>query len=833
MKNKLVVGSRGSQLALTQTEQFVHEVKKASPGLEIEIVRIVTAGDREQHKQWDAVEGTGVFVKELENALLAGKIDFAVHSLKDMPVDVPSGLCLTAITRRVDPRDVLITKGGKSLEELPAGAKIGTGSPRRTIQLKAYRPDVVPVPIRGNVDTRLRKVTRGELDGVIIAAAGVSRLGWAERISQFLPVDEFLPAVGQGALAIESRCDDKEITVLLQHFNDVPTERSVAAERSLLRALGGGCRAPIAALGTVENGKLKLRAMYAEPDGSNMVTAELEGNPADAEKIGEKLGKKLLELRANLSENTSVIPESPVPHAQSGIRNPLTKNTRQPGKVYLVGAGPGDPGLITVKGLEYLRKAEVVVYDRLVDDRLTGEFPENAERIYVGKSREGHTLTQGGINQLLVEKALEGKTVVRLKGGDPYVFGRGGEEVEELLNNSISFEVVPGITTAIAVPSYAGIPVTHRGIATSFAVITGNEDPTKKESGINWQKIAGGADTLVFLMGVENLSKIVEKLLQYGRPPEMPVAIIMNGTRPDQRTITSTLSGIVALADKEKVTPPAVILVGEVVRMRAELRWFDNRPLTGKRVLVTRARQQASNLSRLLSERGAQPVELPAIALQPVDDNTELDSAIKDIGKYQWLVFTSVNGVEAFFGRLNRLKLDVRALNGIKIAVIGPATGDSLAARGLIADYLPLEFTSRGLLDGLKCKRVSGQRFLLPRADIADKELVEGLQLMGAIVEDIPAYRTVPATEAIARAKELLLSHKIDVITFTSSSTVINLVDAFQGGKLELNGARIAAIGAKTAEAAQKAGLKVDILASEATIPGLVEAIEEFFAKAK
>ncbi len=300
MKNKIVVGSRASKLALTQTEQFVAEVKKANPGLEVEITHVVTSGDREQHKQWDAVEGTGVFVKELENALLDGSIDFAVHSLKDMPVDVPAGLCLAAITRRADPRDVLISAGGKRLKDLSAGSLIGTGSPRRTIQLKACRPDLVPVPIRGNVDTRLRKAASGELDGVIIAAAGLTRLGWADRISEYLPVEKFLPAVGQGALAIEIRRSDKETAALLRPFNHVPTEWSVAAERALLRALGGGCRAPIAALGMVEGDKLKLRAMYAEPDGSKMVTGAAEGKPADAENIGASLGKKLLEMRAAL-----------------------------------------------------------------------------------------------------------------------------------------------------------------------------------------------------------------------------------------------------------------------------------------------------------------------------------------------------------------------------------------------------------------------------------------------------------------------------------------------------------------------------------------------------
>ena len=298
MKTSIIVGSRGSKLALIQTEQFVAGLKKANPHLEFSISRIVTGGDRDVHKQFDAVEGSGVFVKELETALLDGKIDLAVHSLKDMPVDLPPGLCLSAIPKRVDPRDVLISAGSTSLVDLPAGAGIGTGSPRRTIQLNASRPDLKAHSIRGNVDSRIRRVTGGELAGVIIAAAGLIRLGWEDRISEYLPVEHFLPAVGQGALSIETRLGDEEIAALVLPFNHLPTEQSVTAERALLRALGGGCRAPIAALGTVTGKTLKLRGMFANPDGNNMQSAVEEGASAEAEEIGIRLAKKLLELRA-------------------------------------------------------------------------------------------------------------------------------------------------------------------------------------------------------------------------------------------------------------------------------------------------------------------------------------------------------------------------------------------------------------------------------------------------------------------------------------------------------------------------------------------------------
>ncbi|MFC1977074.1 uroporphyrinogen-III C-methyltransferase [Chloroflexota bacterium] len=501
------------------------------------------------------------------------------------------------------------------------------------------------------------------------------------------------------------------------------------------------------------------------------------------------------------------------------------------GKVYLVGAGPGDPRLISLRGLECLAQADVVVYDRLLDERLLDSTRPEAEIIYVGKTVGQHTLEQDEINQLLVDKAREGKTVVRLKGGDPFVFGRGGEEAEALKDNHILFEVVPGVSSAVAVPAYAGIPVTHRGLASSFAVITGHEDPGKDKSSIAWEKLATGVDTLVFLMGMRNLPEIAARLIEHGRPANTPVAVIKDGTRPEQKTVVGSLTDIVARVKKHRLRSPAVIVVGEVVKLRGKLGWFDNRPLFGKRILVTRARHQVSVLSRLLSEQGAQPIELPAIDIKATANTEELDQAISNLERYQWIVFTSVNGVEAFFQRLNGLNLDSRALKNLKIGAIGPATAQALEKKGINPDYLPEVYTTEGLIDGLSRCDIAGQRFLLPRADIADKELTRGITQLGAEVHDVTTYRTVPAAEAVFQAQEMLLSGKIDVITFTSSSTVSNLVAAFKGEQPALNGAKVACIGPKTADTAAGAGLKVDIVAREQTIPGLVAAIEEYFRK--
>ncbi|MBM4447140.1 MAG: uroporphyrinogen-III C-methyltransferase [Chloroflexi bacterium] len=499
------------------------------------------------------------------------------------------------------------------------------------------------------------------------------------------------------------------------------------------------------------------------------------------------------------------------------------------GKVYLVGAGPGDPALITVKGLKCLRKADVIIYDRLINDSLLEEASPDAEKIYVGKGRGCHAMEQKEINLLMVGKAREGETVVRLKGGDPFVLGRGGEETEVLAANQIPFEVVPGISSAYAVPAYAGIPVTHRRLASSFTVITGHEDPEKGKSSIAWDKISTGSDTLVFLMGMANLAQIVNQLIQNGRPSATPVAVISQGTSPRQRIVVGTLEDIVSKAKQENFEPPAVIVVGEVVKLRKQLRWFDNLPLFGKRVLVTRAEHQASELSQLLWERGAVPTQMPVIRISPPQTWKELDRAILNLKNYDWIILTSVNAVEMFWKRLYALSLDARHFAGIRIGVIGPATARVIEKKGICPDYLPEIYTSQGFLAGLSKKDVTECKVLLPRADIAGNELTDGLAKLGAKVHQVNAYKTATSTKGTSQGKEMLLKGEIDVITFTSASTVNSLL-AILGQRWEvIKQAKLACIGPSTTAAMVEKGLKADIIATEHTIPGLVAAIEHYF----
>ena len=497
------------------------------------------------------------------------------------------------------------------------------------------------------------------------------------------------------------------------------------------------------------------------------------------------------------------------------------------GKVYLVGAGPGDPGLLTIKGRECIAKADVLVYDYLASPVLLKYAAADAEKIYVGKKGGDHTLSQDGINDLIAQKALDGNIVTRLKGGDPFIFGRGGEEAEVLIAKNIPFEIVPGVTSAIAAPAYAGIPLTHRKFTSNVAFVTGHEDPTKNQSSIDWDALARGIGTLVFLMGVKNLPHIVERLLASGKPADTPVALVRWGTTLRQATVTGNLGNIVETVAKAGLKAPAVIVVGDVVSLRETMQWFENKPLMGKTIVVTRARKQASNLVDQLAALGAQCLEYPTIEVAPPDDWQPLDAAIDNLQVYDWLVFTSVNGVKYFFERLFTKGLDVRALGHLKTAVIGPVTKAHLADFGIQADILPENYRAESVVAAFASQSLQGKKVLLPRAHEARAVLPVELEKMGATVDEITTYITKPVSSGAADLVADLQAGKVDLVTFTSSSTVTNFKALLppDNWRALLADTRIASIGPITTETAEKLGFKVDITADTYTIPGLCEAI--------
>ncbi len=502
------------------------------------------------------------------------------------------------------------------------------------------------------------------------------------------------------------------------------------------------------------------------------------------------------------------------------------------GKVYLVGAGPGDPGLITAKGQGLVDTADVIVHDRLVDPRILKNVRPDAEVIDAGKTPGSERNSQQDLNALLVSKAGEGKTIVRLKGGDPFVFGRGGEEALELVSAGIPYEVVPGVSSAVAAPAYAGIPVTHRGKASQVTFVTGSEDPDKPESAVDWRSLASQPGTLVVLMGWKALPSIVESFISNGRSPSTPAALVQWGATPRQKSVSADLGSIVDRGRAEGVGSPVVAVIGDVAALADTLSWFDNRPLFGKRILITRTRPQAGRLSAVLAERGALPVEVPAIRIEPLKDYSELDGHLRRLGDYDWTVLSSENNVQIVFGRLQEMGLDSRAFHGTRVVALGPATARALSARGIDADLVPERYVSEGVIEAMEAIGVSGASIFLPRSSAGREALVDGLAALGANVTQVPAYRPVPAVESRSLVREAL-KEGVDAVTFTSSSTVRCLIDLLDGDTGLLSGVNVACIGSITAGTAAEHGLHVDAVAAVSTVVGLVDALEGLYEDAR
>lgn len=503
------------------------------------------------------------------------------------------------------------------------------------------------------------------------------------------------------------------------------------------------------------------------------------------------------------------------------------------GKVYLVGAGPGDPKLITLRGKELLEVADTIIYDYLANPKLLAHARVGAERIYVGKKGGARSpLHQEHINQLMIGAASAGKQVVRLKGGDPFIFGRGGEEIAALVAAGIPFEVVPGVTSAIGVPIYAGIPLTHREMASSVLLVTGHEDPDKEGGAIDLKKLATGADTLVFLMAMGNLSAIVDQLIRSGKNPKTPIALIQWGTHPHQRTLVGQLDNIHVKAVKEGMKPPAVIVVGDVVSLRGEFGWFESRPLFGRRILVTRAEEQTEEFTDLLETLGAQTISFSTIKIVPPVSWDSLDHAIEQIDVYDGLIFTSANGVRFFRERVRARGLDLRILKDLSITAIGPRTAKEIETWGILVDLIPSEFQAEGVVSVLAKKGIAGKRFLLPRAKEARELLPEEIQRKGGAVDVVAAYETVKPQYTRQEIEALLSGSRIDMVTFASSSTLRNFIEIIgkEASRAWIASSPIACIGPITAKTADEFGLKVDVIPKEYTFPALADAICAYFS---
>ncbi len=520
------------------------------------------------------------------------------------------------------------------------------------------------------------------------------------------------------------------------------------------------------------------------------------------------------------------------------------------GKVYIVGAGPGDISLLTVKGLKCLQKADVVLYDFHLNAQVLNYISHDAEFIYAGKRGGQHDMTQDKINQTLIEKAKDGKTICRLKGGDPFVFGRGGEEAEALSREGIEFEVVPGVSSAIAAPAYAGIPLTHRLYSSSLAIVPGYEDATKKESSIDWARLATGVGTIVFLMAVKNIALVCQRLIENGRSPDTPVAVVRWGTRADQTTLVGNLKNIPKLVKENEIKPPAVMIVGDVVKLRESLKWYEKKPLFGQRILVTREHTVGFEP---LEELGAEIIEFHTIEIVPPDDWTELDQAIEKIDSYDWLILTSVNGVKFFFQRLMEKERDIRDLKGVKICAVGSKTASAIKKYGIKVNLVPKKFNAEGLIEAFikehshnsptpplekggfeSTESLKGLKILLPRAEVAREVFPQKVRELGGEIDVYTSYKAVKPEIHGKRLKRFLKEGKITIATFTSAATFNNFMEIMGEDAIDLlKDVTIAVIGPVTAEAVEKSGLKVSIMPKEATVDAMVKGIIKWVTKRK
>ena len=791
MRTKIWIGSRESKLAVEQSKLVIEFIRKHHPELEIKLLTMKTSGDLILDKPLEELGGKALFVKELDQALLDGRSDLSVHSLKDMPMEIPEEMPILAYSDREDPRDVLVLPEG--MKEWDITRPVGCSSLRRQLQFKELHPEAIFKPVRGNVITRLKKLDEGEFGALILAAAGLKRLGLEMRINRYFEPEEMIPAAGQGILAIQGRKGED-----YSYLNGLGSREATSAaicERSFVAALEGGCSSPAAAYARVEEEKIYLQGLYYDEE----TNGYQKGTAAELVQNAAALGRRLAEqLKADYQK-------------------------KKCGKVWLVGAGPADPGLFTLKGKQVLEQAQVVVYDALVGQGVLTMIPAGAKLIDVGKRSGKHTCPQEEINEILVREAQAGNRVVRLKGGDPFLFGRGGEELEVLCNYQIPCEVIPGVTAALAVPAYNGIPVTHRDVCSSLHIINGHISGEKNDE-IDFEALVRTKGTLIFLMGAAAISDICQGLLAQGMDLDMPAAILQKGTTAAQKRIVATVATLAAEAARQGVDTPAMVVVGAVCALAEKLSWYEELPLAGKKILVTRPRELSSELAKKLRDKGAEVLELPAIYTKPITPNQAFCECLENLQSYDWLAFTSPTGVAVFFNALTERQKDIRALGNIRIAAVGSGTGKALKEKGLYPDLMPEIYDGRAMGAALAKVCKAGERVLIPRAEVGNYELTEELKkVKGLQIEDIPTYHTFYESPKLIDERAELEQGKIDYVVFTSASTV----NGFAKVTVDLDYAKIKAvcIGKQTRAAAAALGMET-FMAEAATLDSVVACIE-------
>ena len=790
----LRIGSRGSLLAMEQARIIEDLLCKHSGTIKTEIIEIQTSGDLFVDKPVDSFGGKGVFTREIDAALLENRIDLAVHSLKDMPTPLPDGLVVSAYCSAEDPRDALVLP--HNAREIDMTKPAGSSAKRRSVQLAALYPRISCAPIRGNVPTRIAKLDSGEYGAVLLALAGLKRLGLEGRASRIFSTDEMMPAAGQGILAVVTR-KDGEAAELAVKLDEPPLRRRALAERSFTDTLGGGCGLPVAAFAVEEDGGLALNGGWCPPGQADFIKLTIKGDAAEPELLGQRLAFRMLAETA--------------------------RRENRLGSVALVGAGPGDAGLLTLRGEAVLGGAELVVFDRLAGAGVLAKIPRNAEKIYAGKECGLHELPQEEINALLVKNAAAGLRVVRLKGGDPMLFGRGSEEALCLSDAGIPCEIVPGVSSAIAVPSAAGIPLTHRGIASSLHIIAAHG--AVRSQGIDFPLLArqcSGGDTLIFMMGASRLLNICGELINAGLSGDAPAAIVSQGTTAREKKLIATVATLAAGAAEAGIKTPALIVVGETCRLEQAIAAYREKPLAGFRIAVTRPRGGINRLAKMLDSQGAEVIELPTIKIVRLDAPLLKDALAKPPLK-TWLAFTSVHGVEAFFAKLAEYGMDIRALAAFKFAAVGDATCQALALRGIVTDLVPDIFTGAALGTALADAAAKDETVILPRSAIGGKELPDALSAAGIKYIDIPVYDTVPETGYENPAYRAKLTEGLDCAAFTSPSAVEGFVKIFGDIKTPA-----LCIGEATALPARERGMEV-IVPQAASLDGMVKAIVAYY----